>query len=111
MGQFSIKKFTSGRLYDLSSHGLGVLSNENNGVHTGAKVSVTFELSTAKEESLESIEVEAKVIHIFEYKDTFRYCMQILPNKEMSQKIAQYIRKREKEIIKNLEDELKEYII
>ncbi len=102
---------TSGRLYDLSSHGLGVLSNENNGIDIGAKVWVTFYLSTAKEESLEKIEVEAKVINIFEYQESFRYCMQILPNKEMSQKIVQYIRKREKEIIQNLEDELKEYII
>lgn len=102
---------TSGRLYDLSSQGLGVLSSENNGVNIGAKVLVKFNLSTAKEENLEQIEVEAKVINIFEYKESFRYCMEITPNKEMSQKITHYIRKREKEIIQNLEDELKAYTI
>lgn len=102
---------TSGRLYDLSLHGLGVLSSENNGVHVGAKVGVSFDLSTAKEESLETISIEAEVVNIFENRDSFRYCMQIFPDKEMKKKILSYITKREKEIIQNLEDELKEYII
>ena len=102
---------TSGRLYDLSMHGLGVLSNQNNGVFSGAKVFVSFDLSTAKEESTDKIEVEAEVINIIQYKDSYRYCMRIFPDIQMSEKIVQYINQREKEIIQNLEDELKEYII
>ena len=102
---------TSGRLYDLSMHGLGVLSSQNNGIFLGAKVFVTFDLSTAKQESTDTIDVEAEVINIIQYKDSFRYCMRIFPDMKMSEKIVQYINQREKEIIQNLEDELKEYII
>lgn len=102
---------TSGRLYDLSMHGLGVLSSQNNGVFSGAKVFVSFDLSTTKEESADKIEVEAEVINIIQYKDSYRYCMRIFPDAKMSEKIVQYINQREKEIIQNLEDELKEYII
>lgn len=102
---------TSGRLYDLSMNGLGVLSSQNNGIFPGVKVFVTFALSTPKNESADKIEVEAEVINIIQYKDSYRYCMRIFPDIEMSEKIVQYINQREKEIIQNLEDELKEYIV
>ncbi len=102
---------TSGRLYDLSINGLGVLSTENNGISLGAKVMVGFDLSTLKIHSLERIEVEAEVINIIENKGTYRYCMRIFPEKEMHDKIVMYIKQREKEIIQNLEDELKEYVV
>ncbi|MBP6325440.1 MAG: PilZ domain-containing protein [Sulfurospirillum sp.] len=102
---------TSGRLYDLSMHGLGVLSSQNNGIFPGAKVFVSFDLSTAQEESADKIEVEAEVINIIQYKDSYRYCMRIFPDIQTSEKIVHYINQREKEIIQNLEDELKEYII
>lgn len=102
---------TSGRLYDLSISGLGVLSGENNGIFIGAKVLVTFELSTAKKESTESIEVQAEVINIIESKGSYRYCMRIFPEKEMHERIVMYIQQREREIIQNLEDELKAYVV
>lgn len=102
---------TSGRLYDLSMHGLGVLSSQNNGIFPGVKVFVAFNLSTADQKSTDEIEVEAEVINIIQYKDSYRYCMRIFPDIQMSEKIVQYINQREKEIIQNLEDELKEYII
>jgi len=102
---------TSGRLYDLSLNGLGVLSSENNGIFLGAKVMVGFDLSTLKIESLERIEVESEVMNIIESKGSYRYCMRIFPEKQMHDKIMSYIKYREKEIIQNLEDELKEYIV
>jgi len=102
---------TSGRLYDLSMNGLGVLSANNNGIFVGARVLVAFDLNTSKEESVDSVEVEAEVMNIIEAKEAYRYCMRIFPEKEMNDKIAAYIVQREKEIIQNLEDELKEYII
>jgi len=102
---------TSGRLYDLSLNGLGVLSTENNGIFLGAKVMVGFDLSTSKMQSLERIEVEAEVMNIIESKGAYRYCMRIFPEKQMHDKIMSYIKHREKEIIQNLEDELKEYIV
>ena len=72
---------------------------------------VSFDLSTAQEESADKIEVEAEVINIIQYKDSYRYCMRIFPDIQTSEKIVHYINQREKEIIQNLEDELKEYII
>ena len=102
---------TTGRLYDLSLSGLGVLSSENNGIFVGAKVMIGFDLSTSKMHSSERIEVQAEVMNIIEKKGTYRYCMRIFPEKLMHEKIMNYIKQREKEIIQNLEDELKEYIV
>lgn len=102
---------TTGRLYDLSLSGLGVLSAENNGVFVGARVLVAFDLNSSKTETPDKIEVEAEVMNIIEVKGAYRYCMRIFPEKEMNDKIITYITQREKEIIQNLEDELKEYIV
>lgn len=98
---------TTGRLYDLSIGGLGVVSSENNGIFIGARVKIDFELN----ESSNKVEVDGEVINIIEYKGAYRYCMRIFPQKEMSMKILQYIKQREKEIIDNLKDELQGYII
>lgn len=102
---------TTGRLYDLSLSGLGVLSAENNGMFVGARVLVAFDLNSSKEEAPDKIEVEAEVMNIIEAKGAYRYCMRIYPEKEMNDKITAYIAQREKEIIQNLEDELKVYIV
>lgn len=102
---------TSGRLFDLSMKGLGVVSHENNNIFVGAKVMVSFDLNSDFRQKGDTIEVEAEVINIIEYKDSYRYCMRIFPEKEMIDKITAYIVQREKEILENLQDELKEYIL
>lgn len=102
---------TTGRLYDLSLSGLGVLSAENNGVFVGAKVLVAFDLNASQSGIPDKIEVEAEVMNIIEFKGAYRYCMRVFPEKEMNDKIMIYIAQREREIIQNLEDELKEYIV
>lgn len=101
---------TAGRLYDISMKGLGVVSHENNGIFVGAKVLVDFDLNSVFHHKGDTIKVEAEVINIIEYKDSYRYCMQIFPEKGMVEKITEYILDREKEILENLQDELKEYI-
>jgi len=104
---------TSGRLYDLSMNGLGVVSHENNGVFVGAKVLIKFELNSSSAVSSidQKIEVQGEVMNIIEYKDSFRYCMRIFPNHTMSEKILGYIILREKEILEDLDMELQEYNI
>ena len=102
---------TSGRLFDLSMKGLGVVSQENNNILVGAKVLVSFDLNAAFHQKGATIEVEAEVINIIKYKDSYRYCMRIFPEKEMIDKITSYILLRKKEILENLQDELKEYIL
>ena len=102
---------TIGRLYDLSMNGLGVVSSENNGIFVGAKVLVAFELNSVSPSvnGDKKIEVQGEVINVIEYKDSYRYCMRIVPNREMSEKILHYITKREHEILEDLNNELNEY--
>ena len=103
---------TSGRLYDLSMNGLGVVSSENNGMFVGAKVLIEFELNSASvvKEGDRTIEVQGEVINIIEYQDSYRYCMRIFPDHTMSDKILHYITLREYEILEDLNNELKEYM-
>ncbi|NCD11556.1 MAG: PilZ domain-containing protein [Epsilonproteobacteria bacterium] len=100
---------TSGRLYDLSMNGLGVVSGENNGVFVGAKVMIDFELNGMSADR--KIEVQGEVINIIEYNDSYRYCMRIFPDRSMSKKILNYITEREKEILEELNEALQEYSI
>ena len=104
---------TSGRLYDLSMNGLGVVSSENNGMFIGAKVLIEFELNSASvaADGDRKIEVQGEVINIIEYKDSYRYCMRIFPNRVMSEKILRYIALREREILEDLNSELKDYTV
>lgn len=104
---------TSGRLYDLSMSGLGVVSNENNGMFIGAKVLIAFELNSASvsTDGDRKIEVQGEVINIIEYKDSYRYCMRIFPDRIMSEKILRYITLREHEILEDLNSELKDYLV
>lgn len=104
---------TKGRLYDLSMNGLGVVSSENHGIYVGAKVMVAFELNSASipMSGDKTIEVQGEVINIIEYKGSYRYCMRIVPDRTMSEKILHYITKREREILEDLNNELKEYTV
>lgn len=104
---------TSGRLFDISLNGLGVVSSENNGIFVGAKILVAFELNSASVpmQGDRKIEVQAEVMNVIEYKDSYRYCMRIFPDQEMTGKIFQYITKREDEILEELNSELSEYVL
>lgn len=104
---------TSGRLYDLSMNGLGVVSDENNGIFIGAKVLIEFELNSPSVpmEGDRKIEIQGEVINIIEYQGSYRYCMRIHPDRIMSEKILRYITQREHEILADLQNELREYVI
>ncbi|QIR76153.1 hypothetical protein [Sulfurospirillum diekertiae] len=93
--------------------GLGVVSNENNGMFIGAKVLIAFELNSASvsTDGDRKIEVQGEVINIIEYKDSYRYCMRIFPDRIMSEKILRYITLREHEILEDLNSELKDYLV
>ena len=103
---------TKGRLYDLSMSGMGVVSEENNGVFVGAKVSVSFELNSASVhmQGDKTIEVQGEIVNVIEYTNSYRYCMRIFPDPRMREKLFEYISKREKEILEELNSEL-EYLI
>jgi hypothetical protein len=100
---------TKGKLFDLSLHGLGVVSEENHGLFAGAKIDVAFSLpfNDTKEEFL--INTSGEILNIVEYSDSYRYCIKIFPKLEEEEKIIQYVKEREEEIVNNLEELLSDY--
>ena len=104
------KEITVGKLFDLSINGLGVVSEENHGLHIGAKVNITFDLNFPYDGKTLHIDVKGSVLNVIEYHDSFRYCMAIYPDKELEKEIVQFVDEREEEIIVNLKDQLKDYI-
>lgn len=98
---------TKGKLFDLSVNGLGVVSEDNNGLYAGAKVEVSFELLIEKK--VHKISSIAEILNIIEYSDSYRYCMRIFPTPEEEEIIIRYVNIREKEIIMNLENLLSDY--
>jgi len=101
---------TRGKLFDLSINGLGVISGENNGIYAGAKIELNFplELPNSKDEAL--ITVEGKVLNIIEYSSSYRYCIQIYPKIEIEEKIKNYVKIREGEILENLNEEVNNHL-
>ncbi|MBE0491566.1 MAG: PilZ domain-containing protein [Sulfurospirillum sp.] len=92
-----------GKLFDLSINGLAVISEQNNGIYMGAQIEISFELLDSM------VYAQGEILDIIEYKDAFRFCMKIYPDVNNEAIIVEYVQKREKEIIKNLENLLKEY--
>jgi len=95
--------YLNGILHDISTKGLSILSNEKEGLHDGEEVLLEFELQEEK------VSINGRVVSILSYPNSFRYCIQILPNEGISQMIAHYIEQREKEIIAKLQMELQKY--
>lgn len=101
---------TKGKLFDLSVNGLGVVSEDNNGLFAGAEIDIDFTLTFDNNETYK-IETVGEILNIVEYSDSYRYCIKIFPQLEEENKIVEYVKQREKEIIKNLEDLLSDYKI
>lgn len=93
-----------GKLFDLSVDGLGVISEENNGIYAGAKINVDFYFS-----GLDNISLNAEVLNIIEYSNSYRYCIKIYPKAGAEEKIRNYVKKREVEILDSLNQELSIY--
>jgi len=100
---------TKGKLFDLSINGLGVVSEENNGIYAGAKIALNFVLEISNLEEKSEISVEAEVINIIEYSNSYRYCIKIHSKVETENRISKYVKAREVEIIDSLNQKLKDY--
>lgn len=98
-----------GKLFDLSIDGLGVVSEENNGIYAGAKIKLKFELSGINNQKPLTIEVDGEVLNIIEYSSSYRYCIRIYPKADMEEKIANYVNLREVEILNSLDKEIDFY--
>jgi len=93
-----------GKLFDLSINGLGVISEENSGIYAGAKINVNFAL-----DEFNNINLKGEVLNIIEYSNSYRYCIKIHPKVDMEEKIRNYVKKREIEIIDSLDKEHEEW--
>lgn len=102
---FEENLITKGKLFDLSVNGLGVISEQNNGIYAGAKVSLNFTLLASKNEKAQEIVVEGEILNIIEYSDSYRYCIKTFPEDEMQEKIDTYVSTREKDILDSLRNE------
>ena len=97
----------SGKLFDLSVDGLGVISEENNGIYAGAKIHIEFPLKISDSENM--ISVDGEVLNIIEYSNSYRYCIKIYPKLHIEDKIKEYVKAREVEILDSLNKELESY--
>jgi len=100
---------TTGKLFDLSVDGLGVISEENNGIYAGARIELHFKLDISRNQEPFIIEVDGEVLNIIEYSSSYRYCIKIYPTVEMKEKITNYVNLREVEILNSLEEEVNSY--
>lgn len=100
---------TKGKLFDLSLDGLGVISEENNGIYAGAKISLNFVLEISSLDEISHVQVEGEVLNIIEYSSSYRYCIKILPKPDTEDKISKYVKAREVEILDSLNKKIDEY--
>ncbi|WP_024954887.1 PilZ domain-containing protein [Sulfurospirillum arcachonense] len=103
------ESMTKGKLYDLSVAGVGVVSESNNGIYAGAKIELNIPLKINNTQEVHLIKVEGEVLNIIEYRDSYRYCIKIYPELDEKDKIIDYVKFREKEILNSLNQELKDY--
>ena len=96
---------TTGKLFDLSVNGLGVISEENNGIYAVAKIELKFILNIGNDKKPFTIRVDGEVLNIIEYSSSYRYCIKINPKADMEEKIVNYVNQREVEILDSLEKE------
>ena len=100
---------TKGKLFDLSVDGLGVISEENNGIYAGARIDLKFVLNIAHNKDPFIIKVDGEILNIIEYSNSYRYCIKIYPKADMEEKILSYVKLREIEILDSLEEEVDFY--
>lgn len=101
--------FTKGKLYDLSVNGLGVVSENNNGLYAGANITVNFTIILNEGKDVHEIKTTGEILNIVEYTDSYKYCLKIFPALEEEEKIVAYVKQRENEIVRKLEELLTDY--
>ncbi len=100
---------TKGKLFDLSIYGLGVVSEENNGIYAGAKIRINFELKYSNLDKSTHLSIDGEILNIIEYSSSYRYCIKIYPKANAEDKIREYVKIREVEILDSLNKEIESY--
>lgn len=96
----------NGKLFDLSLNGLGVIAEVKNELLLDAEINVDFSLFSYEGEKIDSLEISGKVLDVVAYGNSYRYCIHIDPDAQAKEKIIQYVKHREQEIIERLNKKL-----
>lgn len=99
-----------GKLYDLSVGGLGIISSEKNNIEVDSKVELNFFLDMFDLHAPTKVQINAEVVNIIEYGNSYRYCLKIYPDLATKDKIAKHVHSREISIVKQLEERSKKYL-
>lgn len=93
----------TGKLYDLSTDGLGVVGEDKKNLYIGAKIQVSFSINE------EDIQTDGELVNIIEYADSYRFCIKINPHGRKKESIKNYVALRQEEILQELKKHLEEY--
>ena len=102
-----------GNLYDISRGGLGVVSLDDGGFKEGELINAKFELCILDEASGSNknikIDTDLKLVAALKYKGAMRYCCQLADKDGAGEDIAKFTKKRVKETLEELKEQLKTY--
>ena len=102
-----------GNLYDISRGGLGVVSLDDGGFKESEPVNAKFELYIPDEASGSNknikIDTDLKLVAALKYKGAMRYCCQLADKDGAGEDIAKFTKKRVKETLEELKEQLKTY--
>ncbi|WP_122872775.1 PilZ domain-containing protein [Campylobacter showae] len=102
-----------GNLYDISRGGLGVVSLDDGGFKEGELINAKFELCIPDEagDSNKNINIntDLKLVAALKYKGAMRYCCQLADKDGAGEDIAKFTKKRVKETLEELKEQLKTY--
>ena len=103
----------SGNLYDISRGGLGVVSLDDGEFKEGEPINAKFELCIPDEASGSNkninIDTDLKLVAALKYKGAMRYCCQLADKDGAGEDIAKFTKKRVKETLEELKEQLKTY--
>lgn len=102
-----------GNLYDISRGGLGVVSLDDGEFKEGEPINAKFELCIPDEagDSNKNIKIDTdlKLVAALKYKGAMRYCCQLADKDGAGEDIAKFTKKRVKETLEELKEQLKTY--
>ena len=102
-----------GNLYDISRGGLGVVSLDDGEFKEGEPINAKFELCIPDEAGDSnkniSIDTDLKLVAALRYKGAMRYCCQLADKDGAGEDIAKFTKKRVKETLEELKEQLKTY--
>ena len=102
-----------GNLYDISRGGLGVVSLDDGEFKEGELINAKFELCIPDEagDSNKNIKIDTdlKLVAALKYKGAMRYCCQLADKDGAGEDIAKFTKKRVKETLEELKEQLKTY--